>query len=323
MADEHALELIDLRREFAEKVAVDDIVVARPGRVVLRRGRSERRRQDDRAVDGRRAAAARRRARRGCSGIDVWRDPIGAKARARACCPTGSRCPERLTGGELLTYWGRLRGLPRGRRRRAHRRAAAVLELDEAERGTLVVEYSTGMRKKIGLATALLHAPQRARARRAVRGGRPGLGARCSRAILRRFAAGGGAVVISSHVMALVEQLCDHVAIVARGQVRGRRHPRRGAGRRARSRTGSSSWSAHPRSTRRSSHGSRADLAEVHDAPEHHAGAAQGGLGRSARVAVLATWAVAVLASGGPGARVGADPRARAVGPRGRDRARC
>ena len=36
-----------------------------------------------------------------------------------------------------------------------------ILELDEAERlGTLVGEYSTGMRKKIGLATALLHTPK-------------------------------------------------------------------------------------------------------------------------------------------------------------------
>ena len=37
--------------------------------------------------------------------------------------------------------------------------------------------------------------------------------------ILRRFAAAGGSVVISSHVMALVEQLCDRVAIVAQGAV--------------------------------------------------------------------------------------------------------
>ena len=39
------------------------------------------------------------------------------------------------------------------------------------------------------------------------------------RAILGRFVAGGGAVVFSSHVMALVEQLCSHVAVLAKGRV--------------------------------------------------------------------------------------------------------
>ena len=50
-----------------------------------------------------------------------------------------------------------------------------VLALADAGR-TLVVDYSAGMKKKIGLACALLHAPAAAGARRAVRGGRPGLG---------------------------------------------------------------------------------------------------------------------------------------------------
>jgi ABC-2 type transport system ATP-binding protein len=38
-------------------------------------------------------------------------------------------------------------------------------------------------------------------------------------AILRRFTSSGGSVIISSHVMSLVEQLCSRVAIIARGQV--------------------------------------------------------------------------------------------------------
>ncbi|WP_220039914.1 hypothetical protein [Nonomuraea aridisoli] len=37
--------------------------------------------------------------------------------------------------------------------------------------------------------------------------------------ILRGFVAGGGSIVLSSHVMALVEQLCDHVAVIDRGRV--------------------------------------------------------------------------------------------------------
>jgi ABC-2 type transport system ATP-binding protein len=39
------------------------------------------------------------------------------------------------------------------------------------------------------------------------------------RAMLDRFRAGGGTVVLSSHVMDLVERLCDHVAVIHRGRV--------------------------------------------------------------------------------------------------------
>ena len=39
------------------------------------------------------------------------------------------------------------------------------------------------------------------------------------RAILDSFIAAGGTVVMSTHVMALVEQVCDHVAVMARGQI--------------------------------------------------------------------------------------------------------
>ncbi|MEU8837274.1 ABC transporter ATP-binding protein, partial [Streptomyces sp900116325] len=37
--------------------------------------------------------------------------------------------------------------------------------------------------------------------------------------LLRRFVASGGSVLLSSHVMALVEQLCDTVAVVAKGNI--------------------------------------------------------------------------------------------------------
>lgn len=94
-----------------------------------------------------------------------------------------------------------------------------ILELDEAEQiGTLVGEYSTGMRKKIGLATALLHAPSVLVLDEPYEAVDP-VSARVLTDILRRFTATGGSVVISSHVMALVEQLCDRVAIIAGGRL--------------------------------------------------------------------------------------------------------
>lgn len=94
-----------------------------------------------------------------------------------------------------------------------------ILELDLAdERGLLVIEYSTGMRKKIGLAPALLHAPRVLVLDEPFEAVDP-VSARVLRAILRRFVAAGGSVVISSHVMSLVEDLCDRVAVIAGGRV--------------------------------------------------------------------------------------------------------
>ena len=151
-------------------------------------------------------------------GVDVWADPSRAKA-LLGVLPDGLALPERLTGGELLTYWGLLRGMPANVVRARAGELMRVLELDEAEdRGVLVMEYSTGMRKKIGLATALLHAPKVLVLDEPFEAIDP-VSARVLRGILRRFVAAGGSVVISSHVMSLVEDLCDRVAVIAAGRV--------------------------------------------------------------------------------------------------------
>ena len=149
-------------------------------------------------------------------GADVWADPNRAKALV-GVLPDGLAMPERLTGREVLTYLGLLRGMSQ---RVVDERAAellAVLELDTAGK-TLVIEYSTGMRKKIGLATALLHAPRLLVLDEPFEAVDP-VSAATIKTILRGFVASGGSIVLSSHVMALVEQLCDHVAVVDAGTV--------------------------------------------------------------------------------------------------------
>jgi ABC-2 type transport system ATP-binding protein len=149
-------------------------------------------------------------------GVDVWSDPVTAKT-LMGVLPDGLAMPERLTGRELLTFTGALRGLSR---RVAAARAdelLEVMELTSAER-TLVVDYSTGMRKKIGLATALLHAPRLLVLDEPFEAVDP-VSATTLKAILTRFVAGGGSVLLSSHVMALVEQLCDMVAVMTHGSV--------------------------------------------------------------------------------------------------------
>ncbi|WP_211302910.1 ABC transporter ATP-binding protein [Allonocardiopsis opalescens] len=149
-------------------------------------------------------------------GADVWSDPVRAKT-LLGVLPDGLLLPERLTGRELLHYLGLLRGLGRGTVADRTEELLDVLELAGAER-TLVIDYSAGMRKKLGLATALLHAPRLLVLDEPFEAVDP-VSALTVRAILRRFVASGGAVVMSSHVMALVEAVCDHVAVITGGRV--------------------------------------------------------------------------------------------------------
>jgi ABC-2 type transport system ATP-binding protein len=126
--------------------------------------------------------------------------------------------PERLTGVELLTYFGLLRGLPESIVRDRTRELLQVLDLADAV-DTLVIEYSSGMRKKIGLAAAILHAPELLVLDEPFESIDP-VSSMTIRNILRRFVEAGNTVVFSSHVMPLVELLCSHVAIMADGRVR-------------------------------------------------------------------------------------------------------
>jgi ABC-2 type transport system ATP-binding protein len=93
-----------------------------------------------------------------------------------------------------------------------------VLELGTGNR-TLVVDYSAGMKKKIGLACALLHGPRLLVLDEPFEAVDP-VSAALIRDILQRYVAGGGTVVFSSHVMEVVERLCSHVAIMAQGVIR-------------------------------------------------------------------------------------------------------
>ena len=150
------------------------------------------------------------------AGVDVWAAPDAAKARI-GILPEEPRLFERLSGSELLTYNGLLRGMDRAVVAARSDELLAVLGL-AADAGTLVVDYSQGMRKKIGLACALLHAPDVLFLDEPFESVDP-VSSRTVRTLLERFTASGGTVIFSSHVMDTVERLCDHVAVMHAGRV--------------------------------------------------------------------------------------------------------
>ena len=149
-------------------------------------------------------------------GIDVWTDAVAAKA-VIGVLPEDPVLFDRLTGSELLTYNGLLRGVPEDVVHARRDDLLDVLGLTEAAT-KMVVDYSQGMRKKIGLACALLHDPRVLFLDEPFESVDP-VSARTVRQVLQRYCAGGATVVFSSHVMETVERLCDRVAIVHRGRV--------------------------------------------------------------------------------------------------------
>lgn len=150
-------------------------------------------------------------------GRDVWRDPVEVKSRI-GVLPEGLRLFERLSGRELLAYTGRLRGLPGQEVDSRATQLLDVLDLAGAQH-KLVIDYSTGMRKKIGLAAALLHNPEVLFLDEPFEGVDP-VSAQTIRKVLERYTRSGATVVFSSHVMELVESLCDWVAVMAAGTIR-------------------------------------------------------------------------------------------------------
>ena len=149
-------------------------------------------------------------------GRDVWADPPAAKA-IIGVVPAEARLFERLSGQELLEYSGRLRGMPAGEARSRSAQLLDVLDLaGDAKR--LVADYSTGMRKKAALGCALIHNPSVLFLDEPLEGVDPVSGD-VIRRLLTRFVGSGSTVLFSSHVMELVEQVCDHVSIIDKGRI--------------------------------------------------------------------------------------------------------
>jgi len=124
---------------------------------------------------------------------------------------------DRLTAREFLATMGELRGLDADLVDERSDQLFATLALaDDADRQ--IAGYSHGMRKKTALAAAVLHRPRLLLLDEPFEGVDP-VSARTMRSMLDRFRAGGGTVVFSSHVMDLVERLCDHVGVIHEGRV--------------------------------------------------------------------------------------------------------
>jgi ABC-2 type transport system ATP-binding protein len=150
-------------------------------------------------------------------GHDVVTEALEVKRRI-GIVPDGLALFERLTGEEQLRFVGRLYGLSPAE---TARRAGELLEAMElgADARKLIAGYSHGMRKKLALACALIHNPRLLFLDEPFEGV-DAVAAKGLRDLLGRLVARGQTTVfLTSHVLEIVERLCTHLGIVARGRL--------------------------------------------------------------------------------------------------------
>ncbi|MCO6458849.1 MAG: ABC transporter ATP-binding protein [Pirellulaceae bacterium] len=158
------------------------------------------------------------------TGGDAWLlgHPAGHRAgRLRVgYLPEHLRMPPHHTALSALDYYGRLSGMS-GRDIRA-RSQQLLLEvgLPADRHRDRVKKYSKGMLQRLGLAQALLHDPDLLILDEPTDGLDP-VGRRHVRDLLGRLRAAGKTIFLNSHLLLEVEMVCDRVAILNRGQLRG------------------------------------------------------------------------------------------------------
>ncbi len=148
------------------------------------------------------------------AGVDLAADPVAAKQQL-AFVPDEPHLFDYLTVAEHLEFVARLYGV----RDAADRVPPLLAELELADkRAALPGELSRGMRQKMAIACALLHDPRVLLLDEPLTGLDP-LGMRRMKATIAARAAAGAAVVLSSHLLHLVEELCTRLVVLHRGAV--------------------------------------------------------------------------------------------------------
>ena len=150
------------------------------------------------------------------AGYDIVRQPIDAKS-ATGFIPDTPFIFDRLTGSEFLRFVGKLYGMSD-----AAVRDGAVKQLEFFELtdwgNHLVESYSHGMRKRLAMATALLHSPKVLIVDEPMVGLDP-KGARKVRKMFRELAAGGMTIFLTTHELRTAEAVCDRIGIIHHGKL--------------------------------------------------------------------------------------------------------
>lgn len=148
------------------------------------------------------------------AGYDLLDEPLKAKA-ALAFVPDEPHLFPHLTVAEHLRFIGRIYGVADAEARGA----ALIEELELADRrDALPDELSRGMKQKLAIACGLLHQPRALLLDEPLTGLDPGAIRRMKRTIRER-AEQGASVILSSHLLSLVEELCSRILVIQSGDM--------------------------------------------------------------------------------------------------------
>ncbi len=153
------------------------------------------------------------------TGRDPVLEPLEVKSRI-GYLPEEVNTYERLTGRELLAFSGAMHGL-RGREIAARTEqllSLVALPAEDADR--MIVDYSRGMKKKIGLASALIHGPEVLFLDEPL-SGVDTLSSRAIREALVELTRRGVTIFFTSHVLETVERVCPRIGLIRKGRVVG------------------------------------------------------------------------------------------------------
>jgi len=205
------IEVHDFHKAFADQVAVRGISFrVAPGELLAIIGPNGAGKTTTmRAIAGIIPAS---RGKLSIAGFDVDADSIAAKSRL-AFVPDDAPLFHDLTVEEHLSFYASIYQV-----NDAHAKAARLLDEFELtpKLRTTANNLSRGMRQKLAICCAYLHDPQAILFDEPLTGLDP-QGIRVFKQSLQERAAQGAAVMISSHMLAMVEDLCTHVLILDRG----------------------------------------------------------------------------------------------------------
>jgi len=150
------------------------------------------------------------------NGVDVMQEPITAKM-GMAYVPDTPDVYERLTGMQFINFIADAYQVPQAERRERTEMLATTLEMADAL-GDLIESYSHGMRQKIVLIAALVHAPRSWVLDEPLVGLDPKASFELKR-MMREHVTEGNTVFFSTHILEVAERLCDRVGIIIEGKL--------------------------------------------------------------------------------------------------------
>jgi len=212
-----ALELLNLTKRFGDQTAVDDLSLSlEPGTFLGLLGRNGAGKSTTlKLVTGLlKPTSGRIRV----LGLDLEADPLAVKRQIGAM-PEDMALLDMLTGAQYLRFVGRMYGMPDalidGRREELFDK----LDLTVAPK-LLLTDYSFGMKKKVALCAALIHGPRILFLDEPFEGIDP-VTSRTIKDILHSLQQSGVTLVLTSHILEVVERLCPLIAILDEGRLKG------------------------------------------------------------------------------------------------------